>query len=223
MGLVTGIDAIKAAVEKSNADFEDSPRAKWFKLADGQSKKVVFLQEFDENSPEYSEKNGTVLVAVEHSAPKDYKRKALCTIDDGACLPCEMNKKFPKTGWNQKTRLYANVLVLDGSEPEVQVLSQGLGGKSITPTLFEMSNEYGSITKNPFKIKRTGSSLSNTSYALIPQMTESGISVEDYELYDLVKVATRNVDYEEQATFYGVEEEKDPEEPSAEAGSDFDW
>lgn len=221
MGLVTGIDAIKAAVEKSNTDFEDSPRAKWFKLSDGESKKVVFLQEFDENSPEYSEKNGTVLVAVEHSAPKDYKRKALCTADEGACLACEMNKRQPKTGWNQKTRLYANVLVFNGDDVEVQVLSQGLGGKSITPTLLEMSNEYGSITKNPFKIKRTGSSLSNTSYALIPSMTESGVNVEDYELYDLTKVATRHVEYDAQAEFYGIAAEAP--EAESESGSDFEW
>lgn len=220
MGLITGIDAIKAAVDKTNESFEDGPRAKWFKLTDGQSKKVVFLQEFDENSPEYSKKNGTVLVAVEHSAPKDYRRKALCTSDEGSCFACEMNKKHPKTGWNQKTRLYANILVFEGDTPEVQVLSQGLGGKSITPTLLEMSNEYGSITKNAFKIKRTGSQLSNTSYALIPSMGDSGVNVEDYELYDLEKVATRRVDYDDQAQFYGVTEEEPAE---AESGSDFEW
>jgi hypothetical protein len=130
-----------------------------------------------------------------------------------------MNKKFPKTGWNQKMRLYANVLVFNESDKEVQVLSQGLGGKSITPTLLEMSNEYGSITKNPFKIKRTGSALSNTSYALIPSMGDSGINPEDYELYDLATVATRKVDYADQAEFYGITAEEAP----AEAGSDFEW
>jgi hypothetical protein len=222
MGLLTGIDAIKAAVDKSNESYEEGPRAKWFKLTDGQSKKVVFLQEFDENSPNYSAKNGSVTVAVEHSAPKDYRRKALCTADEGACFACEMNRAHPKTGWNQKTRLYANVLVFEGDDTEVQVLSQGLGGKSITPTLLEMSNEYGSITKTAFKIKRTGSQLSNTSYALIPSMGDHGLDLESYELYDLTKVATRHVEYADQAQFYGVAEEE-PAAESGESGSDFEW
>jgi hypothetical protein len=53
-------------------------------------------------------------------------------------------------------------------------------------------------------------------------MGDSGINVEDYELYDLTKVATRHVDYAEQAQFYGVAEEEAPAE-SGESGSDFEW
>ena len=223
MGFVKGIDAIKAAVDNSNRDFDETPKAKWLSLKDGQSVRINFLQEFDENSEQFSPKNGTLLVAVEHSAPHNFRKKALCTADEGPCLPCEINKAKPKTGWNQKQRLYANVLVTEGEqEPYVAVLSQGLGGKSITPTLIEAANIYGSITKNDFRMKRSGSQMNSTSYNLIPLPGEASIDVEAYELYDLEQVATRKIPYEDQAAFYEVEEAA-AEEPSGESGSDFEW
>ena len=220
MGIVKGLDAISKRVEDSNRDFDDAPKAKWLSLKDGQSVRINFLQEFDENSDAYSEKNGTLLVAVEHSSPADFRKKALCTADEGPCLPCELNKAKPKTGWNQKMRLYANVLVTDGKEdPYVAVLSQGLGGKSITPTLIEASNIYGSITKNDFRMKRSGSQMNSTSYNLIPLPGEADIDVESYELFDLESVCTRSVDYEDQAEFFGVHES---DEDSAHEDSDTD-
>ena len=224
MGIIKGLDAISKAVEDSNRDFsDDGPKAKWLKMVDGQSIKINFLQEFDENSEHYSEKNGTVLLAVEHPKPEDFKVKCLCTADEGPCLPCELHKVDPKAKWGQKYRLYANVLVTDGkNDPYVAVLSQGLGDKSITPTLVEASNIYGSITKNDFRMKRHGSGFNNTSYNLIPLPGESDIDVESYELFDLEKVCTRKVPYEEQAKFFGLDQSEDAE-PSEDVGLDTEW
>lgn len=223
MGIVKGLDAISKAVDDANRDYGDAPKAKWLSLKDGQSVKINFLQEFDENSDAYSEKNGSLLMAVEHSLPSDYRRKCLCTADEGPCLPCELNKTPGQEGkWKQKRRLYCNVLVTDGNnEPYVAILSQGLGDKSITPTLVEASNIYGSITKNDFRMKRTGSQMNSTSYNLIPLPGEADIDVESYELVDLEKVCTRNVPYEEQAEFFGLTESD--EEPDGEDSSDLAW
>lgn len=224
MGIVRGLDAISKAVDDANRDFsDDGPKAVWLKMVDGQSIKINFLQEFDENSEHYSEKNGTLLMAVEHPSPADFKVKCLCTADDDEpCLPCELHAKDPAAKWGPKKRLYANVLVTDGKkEPYVAILSQGVGDKSITPTLVEASNIYGSITKNDFRMKRSGAGFNNTSYNLIPLPGDADIDVESYELFDLEKVCTRSVPYEEQAKFFKLEGNE--ESSSEDAGLDTEW
>jgi hypothetical protein len=217
-GLIKGLAAIQDAVESRNQDFGDG--AKWFKLDSGKSAKVWFLQEFDENSPNYNEKAGTIVLAVEHSSPANFMKKALCTKDeDGKCFACEMNRANPKKGWNQKMRLYANVLVNNGKdEPFVAILSQGIGPKSITPALAEMANEYNGVTGTQFQIKRVGEKM-ETSYTIFPLPGGEAPDVASLELYDLEKVATRKVPYEEQAEFYEV----DTSEPVTEADKDFEW
>lgn len=216
MGLVKGIDAISKLVDNSNKDYDDQPKAKWFKLDDGQSAKIRFLQEFDENSSGFNPEKGTVLVAIEHSSPENFRVKALCTADEGSCYGCEMNRKdraLPKEkqqgGWYGKTALYANILVTpaDG-DPYVAILRQGIGPKSITPTLIEISNEYGSITENQFRIKRNGGGFNNTSYSLVVLPNKADEDVSQYELYNLEEICTRNIPYEEQPKFYGVETEE---------------
>lgn len=229
MGLVKGIDAISQLVDKSNRDKSDEPRAKWFKLDDGQSAKIRFLQEFDENSASFNPEKGSVLVAIEHSAPGDFRTKALCTADEGKCFACEMNRKdnaLPKeertNSWYGKTSLYANILVTpaDG-DPYVAILRQGIGPKSITPTLIEISNEYGGITENQFRIKRNGGGFNNTSYSLVVLPNKDEEDVSHYELYDLEAICTRNVPYEEQPKFYGMV--KDEDEGSSEDTTDIAW
>lgn len=220
-GLITGLAAIQAKIDQQNQDFDDAPKAKWFGLKGGQSAKVLFLQEFDENSDHYNPEAGTLLLAVEHSSPINYRKKALCTKEDGACLGCEMNKANPKKGWNQKMRLYANVLVDNGKdEPYVAILSQGIGGKSITPTLAQMAVDYGGITQTLFRINRTGTEMNNTSYTILPLIGADLPSTNGVELYDLKTTATRKIDYEDQAAFYEVEAE---EEAKSESATDFQW
>lgn len=231
MGLVKGIDAISKLVDNSNKDRDDSPKARWFKLEDGQSASVRFLQEFDENSDNFDKEKGTVLVAVEHSAPGDFKTKALCTADEGPCFACEMNRKdraLPKdeqvNTWYGKTSLYANVLVTpsDG-DPYVAILRQGIGPKSITPTLIEISNLYGGITQNQFRIKRTGGGFNNTSYSLVVLPNKAEDDVSQYELYDLEAICTRSVSYEDQPKFYLGDSAEESEGEASEDTTDIAW
>lgn len=207
MGIVKGLKAINAHVDAEEAKYNggdsDAPKAKWFKLADKQAVKVIFLQELDEESDNFSEKNGLGFLAVEHQNPKNFMRKAVCTLDDeGACFGCEKHKENWKAGWKQKTRLYVNVLVDPGNneEPYVAVLSQGNGPKSVTPSVIEQAGEIGTITDKWFKIKRTGAGQTDTSYLLTP-LGAHDKNVEDFELYDLEGVL-RQVPYAEQAAHY---------------------
>lgn len=229
MGIVRGLKAINKHIDAEEAKFSgsDGPKTQWFKLADKQSVKVVFLQELDPDSPNYSQKNDLGFLAVEHANPENFRRKALCTIDDeGVCFGCEQHKKDWKAGWKQKTRLYTNVLVDDGqNEPYVAVLSQGNGPKSVTPTLIEYAGDDGSISDKYFTIKRTGSGATDTSYTLRAGK-EHGLDVESYELFDLDKVV-RNVPYAEQAAHYldGVPtvSAEDAAPAAAAAGANSEW
>lgn len=220
MGIVKGLNAINKHVEAEEAKFSgsDGPTTKWFKLNDKQAAKVVFLQELDPDSPNFSEKNDLGFLAVEHVNPANWKRKALCTADEGECYGCQQHRKDYKAGWKQKTRLYINVLVDDGvEEPYVAVLSQGNGPKSITPTLIEYAGDDGTISDKYFTIKRTGAGATDTSYTLRAGK-EHGLNVEDYELFDLEKVV-RNVPYAEQEAHYNHGVEAAPAAESAPAAN----
>ena len=139
MGIVRGLKDLNKALDKPTYNDSDSTKGRWVKLEDGESVKVRFLQELDPDSPSYNEKNGLGFIAVEHTNPKDYRRKALCTMEDqGKCYGCEQHRKDYKAGWKGRSRLYINVLVDDGKEdPYVAILSQGSSGKTVTPTLIE--------------------------------------------------------------------------------------
>lgn len=229
MGFVKGLKGIKQHVDAEDAKFakrgdSDTQRATWFKIKDKQTVKILFLQELDPDAPNYSEKNGLGVLAVEHVNPKNYRRKALCSIEDeGLCWACEEHAKDWKAGWKQKSKLYINVLVDNGTdEPFVAILSQGFGPKSITPLLLEFAqgdedaDETPSITDKWFKVKRNGSGVSDTSYILMPGAA-SKENVEDYELFDLEK-AVRNVPYAQQEAHYLDGEAED--EVAAEAAAE---
>lgn len=234
MGIVRGLKAINAHVDAEEAKYSgngDSNPTKWFKLADKQSVKVVFLQELDPDAPDFSTKNDLGFLAVEHVNPKNWRRKAVCTIDDeGACYGCEQHRKDWKAGWKQKTRLYINVLVDEGNntEPYVAVLSQGNGPKSITPTLIEEAGD-GSISTAWYTIKRTGAGATDTSYTLRGGKEKHGLDVESYELFDLEKVI-RQVPYADQEAHYDVDvdgnastEAAAPAAPASAASSTEEW
>ena len=219
MGIVRGLKSINAHIDAEEAKFSgsgDGPSTKWFKLADKQAVKVVFLQELDPDSENFSQKNDLGFLAIEHVNPANWKRKAVCSIDDdGACYGCEQHKKDWKAGWKQKTRLYINVLVDEGAgtEPYVAVLSQGNGPKSITPTLIEYAGDDGTISDKWFTIKRSGAGATDTSYTLRAGK-EHGLNVEDYELFDLERVL-RQIPYAEQQAHYN----SGGEDASADAGA----
>jgi hypothetical protein len=203
MGLATGLNALRDQMTKATADYSND-KAQWLKMSAGETLEIRFLQEVDADSKFYSEKNGLVLAASEHSHPKDYRKKAVCTMaEDGKCYGCEQNAIDPKAGWRARTRLYANVLVGDPKSKDayVAVISQGFSGRSITPNLLQTAEAFGGVTRTIFKITRMGSG-TDTSYSLFPFGNDEAFDPESYDLYDLAKVAVRMVPYEEQAHFY---------------------
>lgn len=213
MGVITGLAAIKQHVENSQGGND----LKWLKLKAGESVKVTFLQEIDPDSPNYNEDAGLVIISPEHTNPGEgmFKHKAICTADEGACLPCELYERGEK-GWRVKGRLYANVLVDDGKqEPYVAILSQGLSGKSITPSLAAFAEDNGTITGYQFRISRQGDAM-KTEYSLTVIMNSAGVDPSDYELFPLDKVVVKHVPYDEQAEFYQVAQ-------TSEASEGFTW
>jgi hypothetical protein len=220
MGIVRGLSAMNRTLEKPSYD-NDGQKGRWLKLADNQSLKIRFLQELDPDSKNYDPTNGVGFIAVEHTNPSDYRRKALCSIEDqGRCFGCEQHRKDMKAGWKGRSRLYINVLVDDGTEdPYVAILSQGSGPKSATPEVIQYAGETGSITDVIWRLKRTGQS-TETSYSIIPLPTSDAKVNESHELYDLEKIAVRDILYAEQETFYVGSTSS---ESSPQASSSAEW
>lgn len=204
MSVVKGLKNINALIDsKPKSDPSAGPKVRWVKLADGQSAKIRFVEELDEDSAHYSEDRGLAVVISEHTNPKDYKRKAACTQDTGGrCFGCEMARNEPKGGWRARMRFYANVIIDDGTEePYVAVWSQGISKQSAFNTIREYALETGSVSNLTWKLKRNGQSI-ETTYTLIP----TGPDSEPYkwgtaEPFNLDKVV-REVPYAEQENFY---------------------
>lgn len=218
MSVVKGLANINALVDKPKYDSE-KPRVRWLKLTDGQSVKIRFIEELDEDSPNYSADRGLSLVVKEHTNPKDYRRKAVDTMEsEGRDWAEEMHRKDPKAGWRGRLRFYCNVLVDDGiEEPYVAIWSMGVSKQSAFNTIREYAIETGSISNLQWKLKRSGSG-TETSYTLIP-------SAPDSEPYDWSKVepfdidlALNHVPYAEQEAFYlGFDT------PSASSATNVEW
>lgn len=202
MSIITGLSAIRKKMD--GPKFEDGPKAKWLKLADGQSVKIRFINEVDADSPHYTQDRGLAIVVAEHTNPKDYRRKALCSLEEeGRCFGCEQHRKDPKAGWKAKLRFYTNVLVDDGTEKYVAVWSQGVGPKSPTTTmLIEYAGDANSITNLTWRLKRNGTG-TQTSYALIPLATDTEpFDWSGVEPFELEKVAVRSIEYANQENFF---------------------
>jgi nitric oxide synthase oxygenase domain/subunit len=114
-----------------------------------------------------------------------------------------MHRRDMKAGWKGRSRLYINILVDDGTEePYVAIFSQGAGPKSATPEVIQYAGETGSITNVVWRLKRTGEK-TDTNYSIIPLPAANTEPVDpNLELFDLEKVAVRDVAYAEQESFY---------------------
>ena len=202
MSIVRGLKDINALVDKPKYE-SNGPKVRWVKLADGQSAKIRFIEELDQDSASYSADRGLAVVVKEHTNPKDYKRKALDTMDsEGRDWAEEMHRKDPKAGWKARLRFYCNVLVDDGTEePYVAVWSQGISKQSAFNTLREYALETGSISNLEWKIKRNGQG-TETNYTLIPMKPDSEpFKWDGVEPFNLDTVV-RHVPYAEQEAFY---------------------
>lgn len=218
MSVVKGLKNINALLDKPKYD-ENKAKVRWLKLADGQSVKIRFIEELDEDSPSYSEERGLALVVKEHTNPKDYKRKAVDTMDtEGRDWAEEMHRKDPKAGWRARLRFYCNVLVDDGLEdPYVAIWSMGVSKQSSFNTIREYALETGSISNLTWKLKRNGQG-TETSYTLIPSTPDKEPFVwADIRPFPL-ESALNKVPYAEQEAFYlGFDT------PSSSSNSNMDW
>lgn len=204
MSVIKGLKNINALLDKPKYD-ESKPRVRWLKLADGQSVKIRFIEELDEDSASFDEKRGLALVVREHSNPKDYKRKAVDTMDtDGRDFAEEMYRKDPKAnaGWKAKLRFYCNVLVDDGiEEPYVAIWSMGVSKQSVFNTIREYALDTGSISNLTWKLKRNGQG-TETNYTLIPTVPDKEpFTWDGVEPFPL-ESALNKVPYSEQEAFY---------------------
>lgn len=225
MGFITGLQA--ATERTTRPERVERVKNAWASLPkDGDSAKVIPLQELDEGSPNYNEKLGTAVFALEHSNPDDFKKNALCTADEGGCYACDQ-------GWYQKVVLYINVLFNAGTKDEhVAVLSKGTGKGSVGKELLSIaadSEDYNnSITDKIYKFARSGSG-TDTSYSF-SIIKQHDVDLEKYEdkLYDLRAVPFK-VAYEKQEAYYtGGVASKPADEPAVSApsgasGQDSDW
>jgi hypothetical protein len=202
MSVIKGLKDINALLDKPKYD-ENAPRVKWLKLSDGQSVKIRFIEELDEESASYDPNRGLAIVVKEHTNPKDYRRKAVDTMDtEGRDWAEEMHRKDPKAGWRARLRFYCNVLVDDGIEaPYVAIWSMGVSKQSAFNTIREYALETGSISNLTWKLKRNGQG-TETSYTLIPSIPDTEpFDWKGIEPYPL-DMALKKVPYAEQEAFY---------------------
>jgi hypothetical protein len=218
MAIVKGLKNINALVDKPKFEGTGS-KVRWFKIADGQAVKIRFIEELDEDSANYSEARGLALVVSEHTNPKDYKRKAVDTMEsEGRDWAEEMHRKDMKAGWRARLRFYCNVLVDDGIEaPYVAIWNMGVSKQSAFNTIREYALETGSISNLNWKVKRNGQG-TETSYTLIPSTPDSApFDWAEIEPYPLEK-ALNKVPYAEQEAFYlGFDT------PSSSSSANIDW
>jgi hypothetical protein len=203
MTIIKGIKEMEKALGGNRSSDSQGPRVRWLKLEDGQSAKIRFVNELDEDSPHFDKDRGLAMIVKEHQNPKDYRRKAVDTMDsEGRDWAEEMHRKNPKAGWGGRFRFYVNVLVDDGiDEPYMAIWSQGVGKQSAFNTLKEYFLETGAISNLNWKIKRQGTG-TDTTYVLLPTAPDS----EPFDWSGLEPIplesVVRNVPYAEQEAFY---------------------
>jgi hypothetical protein len=201
MSIVKGLKNIEALLDKPK--YDNSNKVNWLKLEDGQSVQIRFMSELDADSPDYDESRGLAIVVKEHTNPKDYKRKAVDTMEtEGKDFAEEMHRKDPKAGWGGRLRFYTNVLVDDGiNDPYVAVWSMGVTKSPTFNTIREYASDSNSISNMTWKLKRNGKG-TETSYTFIPlKQDESKFDWSKYEAFNLEN-AVRKVPYAEQEAFY---------------------
>ena len=202
MSVVKGLKNINALLDKPKYD-ENSPKVRWLKIADGQAVKIRFVEELDEDSANYNADRGLALVVKEHTNPKDYKRKAVDTMEaEGRDWAEKMHRKDVKAGWRARLRFYCNVLVDDGIEaPYVAIWSMGVSKQSAFNTIREYALETGSISNVVWKVKRNGQG-TETSYTTIPGAPDTEpFDWSTFKPYAL-ELALKKIPYAEQEAFY---------------------
>lgn len=230
MSVIKGLAAIQQEMAKrpQGGDFEDRPKARYVSIKDGQSVKMIVLQEIDEDSPNYNAELGTAIFVLMHTNPDNWQKSAKCTADLGECFGC-------KKGWKQKILLFTNVLIDDGKEePYVAIFNKGLGKGSVAQSLINMASDEDfdySVSDKTFKFTRTGEK-TKTTYSLdaLPKPHTKNLSDYADKLFDLEKYVF-TVSPEKQEAYYTDGQGTESDEPAREratasAGSasvDAEW
>lgn len=224
MGIYEGLAQIRKHKEDQDARkaAAEAGKINWLNIEDGETVKVWFLQELDRSALNYHEELGLGIMATEHSNPDDYRRKALCSMEDEEqCLGCEKHKADWKAGWKPKARLYINVLVeRKNGDREVAVMSQANGSKSVVaPLLLEYAVDEETVADRWWKLTRNGKG-SETSYLPRPQAPSKDVDVMDYaDKVQDVRRAVREVAYDDQFEHYfGSRDNATPAEEGANSG-----
>jgi hypothetical protein len=205
---LAGIKANQQAVQE-RAEAGNRPKADWFKFPKGtQTVTVRFLQELDPEMNNYREDRGVGFIATEHNAPGNdgWKRRGLCTIDDGECYACERHKMNYKEGWRQKQNLYINILADIGEGAKVYILTRN-ANSSFAQALIEEAVDEGSITDANYRITKTGEG--TTTQWLLKRLKDEPLDDSKVEVFDLDATALREVEYEKQVEYYGAVYQED--------------
>lgn len=214
-----------AALRQHEQQVEEkaSNRVPWFKIKDGETVEVLFLQEMDESSERYLPEMGKVLFALEHANPQVFYKRVVCTNNedhDGQCWPCQKNQqmwnanrnlpensKDKYTGaWKAKINMYVNVLVRDSEGNEtLAVLSRPKTNKSYVDDLIADAIDEGYISNRWYRIARTGTGTA-TVYRL-KALKDADRDLTEYadKIVDLHTLITE-VDYAVQKDALGVTE-----------------
>lgn len=213
MSELTGLAAIRAykkkmaeeaAAREARKNEADGPKLQFLTLKDGESVKVRFLQEMDEDSKNFNPKRGIGMGAIEHQGlDSKFKYRALCTIESGKCWPCEQvrqaKKGDPATKYSQRRNYYINALVDfgDGEEPQVYIINRGLNSSFIAQLMDEVDEEE-TIMGQTYKITRQGEG-TGTTWMLRPlprDTTFDSVELDEVETFDIGKRVLRSVPYE---------------------------
>lgn len=192
--------------KKERAERADRPKIDWFKLANGTSAKVEFLQELDE---ELADSRGAAVYLVEHNSPQDFRRRGECTFDEESgsrCFACEMNQEEPKSNWWAKTNFYVNVYVETKNdkpgEGKVQLLSRPIsnkdGGFFDDLLAWAMEENEGKVTGQTFTISK--GSEKTSPWTFIPSSKKLEVP-ENIELWAPEAIVNK-IPYEKQKSFY---------------------
>lgn len=187
----------------------------------GTKVELIFLQELDEGSERYSEKNGIGFMVQEHNNPSrtEFFKRVMCTADEEhgfECWGCEKNKlEWSKSteenkyngAWKAKTNFYINVLAryTNANDEEVEsvlVMQRARTANSYVDDIIDTAMEDGFISNRLCTLTRKGEGF-DTKYKLTFKNEDAGVDVESYDLFDLDSLV-RDVDYNEQAAALGM-------------------
>lgn len=200
-GIVTGASAMREAVKPK----ERLTSFDFFKLDDGKSVMVRFLQEIDDQSEHYVEDNGLGFLAYVINPPTADGWKYRFFVDEDNEHLLEDIGDWPKKG-----RLFISMLVNRGNDADPEwKLELWDASKAVLRQLLEWSDDLGGITHKNFKVTRSGTGTSTT-YILMPKNdVPDDYNAADHEVVDAQARLLTRLTPEDVARFNKTDESTD--------------